>query len=214
MTVPALPFTGQQLRDNLAATDTLINSSTIKTYQFEVDTFKKGSTAPTEVTAGTAPEIRGLRFNALNQKATFTFMTPLDAKPACDFQMMFMVYIEGGKTETVGDLINLRVDYRVNAPGNVSATKVDSAGASVNTQGTSLTGPFIAGSNDNVILAGQNTEFYTYMPHVWLPAAAMVPGQVFWGEVGLNDITAGNVNSIVIYQMHVNYFESSLTDQA
>ena len=213
MAVPALPFTGAQLRTNLAATDTLLNASTVKTYQFEVDTFKKGSTAPTEVLIGTAPQVRGLRFDNLNQKATFTFMTPLDAKPDCDFQMMFMVAIPAGKTFSAGDLINLRVDFRVNFPASASPGKLDSAGTTVNTQTASTTGPFVVDGNDNVIIAAANTEFYTYMPHVYLPAASMVPGGVFWGEVGMNSITGGNVDSIVLYQMHVNYFEKSLTDQ-
>lgn len=208
--IPYSRFTNIEVTERLKAP--VLDEALIKTYQFEVDTFKKGQTAPDEVLIGTAPQVRGLLFDATNQKIFFTFMTPLDAKPDCDFQMMFMCAIPSGKTETVGDLINLRVDYRVNFPASFSPTKLDSTGATVTTQTTSTTAPFVAHGNDNVILAGANTEFYTYMPHVYLPAAAMVPGGVFWGEVGLNSIAAGNVDSIVIYQMHCNYFEKSLND--
>jgi hypothetical protein len=193
--------------DNLEAP---MIESLVKTYQFEVDTFKKGTTAPTEVTIGSTPEVRGLRFNATNQKASFTFMTPLDAKPNCDFQMMFMVAIPEGVTAVVGDLINLRVDFRVSA--GMGESKLDATGTTVNTQTPSLTGPFYEHGNDNVILTSKNTEYYTYMPHVFLPTASMVPGRVFWGEVSLNSVATGNIPSIVLYQMHCNYFEKSLSD--
>lgn len=193
--------------------NSVVDTRLVKTYQFEVGTFKKGNIAPTEVLVGSSPEVRGLLFDATNEKASFTFMTPLDAASNADFQMMFMCAIAAGKTESAGDLINLKVDYRVNFPANATPTKLDSTGASVTTQTTSTTAPFNTLGNDNVIIDGANTEFYTYMPHIFLPSAAMVPGGVFWGEVSLNDISSGNVDSIIIYQMHVNYFEKSLSDQ-
>lgn len=206
--------TASALRELLGEAQTVqhaVNASTIKTYQFEVGTFRKGSIAPTEVTAGTAPVIRGLRLDATNQTIAFTMMTPLDAKPNCDFQMMFQVFIPASKTFTAGDIINLKVDYRTNGVG-AAGTKVNDTGASVTTATSSSTAPFVIDGNDNVILADKNTEFFTYMPHVFLPAAALAPGGVFWGEVSLNAISGGSVDSIVVYQMHVNYFERSLLE--
>lgn len=180
-------------------------STVIRTYQFEVSTFKKGVTAPTEVLVGSAPEIRGLRMNATNQTLAFTFMTPLDAVTA-DMQFMAQVFIPEGQTFTVGDRINMKATFRTNAPFGV--TKVDSVGLVATTQTVSVTAPFATDENDNVIVEGGNTEFYAYMPHINLPAASFTPGQVFYGELSLNDVSTGNVPSIVVYQMHVNYFGS------
>lgn len=179
------------------------SGKTVRTYQFEVGTFRKGSSAPTEVVAGTNPEVRGLRLDATNQTLAFTFMTPLDAAPA-DMQLMFQCFVPAGKTFNVGDLINLKVYHRTNAPGGT--TKVDSTGSVATTATTSITAPYASGGNDNVIVTGGNTAYFAYMPHVFIPSSALTPGQVFYGEVSLNSIAAGNVDSIVVYQMHVNYF--------
>jgi hypothetical protein len=202
----AAPTTGEWYQGDFirnAEPAELGTGQVVRTYQFEVATFRKGSTAPTEVTVGTNPEIRGLRLDATNETLSFEFMTPLDAA-AADMQMMFQVFVPAGKTFTVGDLINLKVYYRTNPGGGT--TKVDSTGSVKTTQDTSLTAPFADSANDNVIVTGGNTEYYAYMPHVFIPAAALTPGQVFYGEVSLNSIAAGNVDSIVVYQMHINYF--------
>lgn len=59
---------------------------------------------------------------------------------------------------------------------------------------------------DNVILSGKNTEYYTYMPHVILPVSAIGEvGGVLSGEISLQDLGVGNVDSIVLYQLHLNY---------
>jgi hypothetical protein len=180
-------------------------SDVVKTYQFEVDSFKKGSNAPTEVLDGTAPEVRGMRLSNTNQRLAFTMMTPLDAR-AADMQMMFQCYIPAGQTYAVGDIINLRVEHRTNPGGGL--TKVTDTGVVSTTQSTSVSSPFVDGGNDNVIVEGGTAEFSVYMPHVFIPEFCLTPGQVFYGEVSLNSNTAPNVPSIVIYQMHINYFGS------
>ena len=202
----APPTTGAHAKGDFirnSAPDEAGTGTIVRTYQFEVGTFRKGSTAPTEVTVGSSPEIRGLRLDATNQTLAFTFMTPLDAATA-DMQMTFMCHVPAGKTFTVGDLINLKVYSRTNSGGGT--TKVDSTGVLATTATTSTSSPFASGGNDNVIVSGGNTQYYAYMPHVFLPASELTPGQVFYGEVSLNSIAAGNVDSIVVYQMHVNYF--------
>lgn len=186
----------------------LSNSSTttrhIKTYQFELNNFQRGVVAPTAVTIGTAPVINGFLLNNINSKMAFEFMIPLDWDET-DMQFMAMVCIPAGVTATVGNKIQMKVQYRITRSG--ATTKANDTGIQNDTDTPAGTGPFGAMGNDNVILIGKNTEFYTYMPHVFLPSVGIGGvGGVLSGEVSLQDIGVGNVSSIVLYQLHLNYY--------
>ena len=175
----------------------------VKTYQFELNNFQKGSVAPTAVDIGTAPVVNGLLLDNINSKIAFNFMIPLDWDSSTDMQFMAMVAIPAGVTALVGDKIQMKIEHRVTR--SVGATKLDIAGVVHDTDEPQGTAPYGA-INDNVILSGKNTEFYTYMPHVILPVSTIGGiGGVLSGEISLQDLGVGNVDSIVVYQMHLNY---------
>jgi hypothetical protein len=185
--------------------DGLPNTPTfqVKTYQFELNNFQRGNVAPVAVDIGTAPVINGFLLDNVNSKMAFNFMIPLDWDSETDMQLMAMVAIPAGVTATVGDKIQLQVEHRVTRSGGV--TKLDDAGVVHDTDQPQGTAPYGV-VNDNVILAGKNTQYYTYMPHVILPASTIGDvGGVFSGEISLQDIGVGNVDSIVLYQLHLNY---------
>lgn len=175
----------------------------VKTYQFELNNFQKGNVAPTAVDIGTAPVINGLLLDNINSKVAFNFMIPLDWDSATDMQFMAMVAIPSGVTANVGDKIQMKLEHRVTRSGGL--TKADIAGVVHDTDEPQGSAPYGA-VNDNVILSGKNTEFYTYMPHVIIPVEDIGGiGGILSGEISLQDIGVGNVDSIVIYQMHLNY---------
>ena len=177
----------------------------VKTYQFELDNFKKGNTAPSTEYVGTAPRVTTLKFDNLLQRVGFTFMVPLDWQPDTDMQFMAMCAIPGGVTHTVGDIINLRVEGRVARHNGI--TKLDDPGFVNDTQTTSTTSPYYETDNYNTILTSHNTEYHTYMPSVVIPVANIGGiGAVMYAEVGLNSISAGSVSSMLIYQLHLNYY--------
>jgi hypothetical protein len=182
------------------------SDSEVKTYQFELDNYKKGNTAPATVYTGTAPRITALEFNNVLQRVALTFMVPLDWNTNTDMQFMCMVAIPAATTHTVGDIINLTMESHTGR--HLGTTKLDGVRQSSDSQVTSTSSPFNTDENDNVILSGKNTEYYIYMPHIIIPKENLVGGVggVFYAEIGLNSIAAGNVPSILIYQMHVNYF--------
>ena len=185
--------------------DGLPNTPTyqVKTYQFELNNFQRGNVAPTAVSIGTAPVINGFLLDNINSKMAFNFMIPLDWDSTTDMQLMAMVAIPSGVTALVGDKIQMKVEHRVTR--QFAVTKADAAGVVHDTDQPQGTAPFGA-VNDNVILAGKNTEFYTYMPHVILPVSTIGGiGGVLSGEISLQDIGVGNVDSIVLYQLHLNY---------
>lgn len=195
-------------RDTTDALDVRLSTAElreVKTYQFELDNFKKGNTAPSTEYVGTAPRVTTLKFDSVLQRVGFTFMVPLDWDPTTDMQFMAMVAVPAAATHTVGDAINLTVESHVSR--QVGVTKLDGPRQVNNTQTTSTTGPYNDAGNDNIMLDSKNTEYYTYMPHVFLPAADIGGiGGVMYAEVGLNTIATGNVPSILIYQLHLNYF--------
>lgn len=177
----------------------------VKTYQFELDNFKKGNTAPSTEYVGVAPRVTTLKFDSLLQRVGFTFMVPLDWQPDTDMQFMAMTAIPAGVTHNVGDIINLTVEGRVARHNGI--TKLDDPGFVNTTQTTSTTSPYYEEDNYNTILASHNTEYHTYMPSVIIPVANIGGiGAVMYAEVGLNSISAGSVPSMLIYQLHLNYY--------
>jgi len=180
-------------------------TSQIKTYQFELDNFKKGNTAPSTEYVGTAPRVTTFKFDNLLQRVGFTFMVPLDWDGETDMQFMAMTAVPAGVTHNVGDIINLKVESRVTRHNGI--TKLDDAGQANTTQTTSTSSPYYEVDNYNTMLAGGNTEYHTYMPSVVIPVADIGGvGAVMYAEVGLNSISTGSVPSILIYQLHLNYF--------
>ena len=200
----------QYISSSGAGADTLarithLEQSHVKTYQFELDNFKKGNTAPSTEYVGTAPRITTLKFDSVLQRVAFTFMIPLDWDSDTDMQFMCMVAVPAGVTHNVGDIVNLTVESHV--ARHIGVTKLDGPRAVDTTQTISTSSPYYDVPNDNVMLAGKNTEYYTYMPHIMIPVADIGGvGGIFYGEIGLNSIAAGNVPSILIYQLHINYF--------
>tara|TARA_R110000772_G_scaffold161817_1_gene272954 strand:- start:7291 stop:9477 length:2187 start_codon:yes stop_codon:yes gene_type:complete len=185
--------------------DGIPNSPTfqVKTYQFELNNFQRGNLAPVAVEIGTAPVINGFLLDNIDSKMAFNFMIPLDWDFETDMQLMAMVAIPAGVTATVGDKIQMKVEHRVTR--QFAVTKADAAGVVHDTDQPQGTAPF-GDINDNVILTGKNTEYYTYMPHVILPASTIGEiGGVLSGEISLQDLGVGNVDSIVLYQLHLNY---------
>ena len=193
------------LRKKLAILGVYPWAAEIKTYQFEIDNFKKGVTAPANVTVGTAPVVNGMKFTAITQRLGFTYMVPLDWDSTTDMQFMVMCAITSGSTLNVGDKINLQVECRVSV--GFGGSKLDDAGGISDITTPLGSSPFSEFGRDDTIIAGKNTEFYTYMPTVILPKTDLVgPGRVFYGQLSLKSIAAGNVPEIIVYQMHVNYF--------
>ena len=185
--------------------DGLSNTPTyqVKTYQFELNNFQKGNVAPVAVDIGTAPVVNGLLLDNINSKVAFNFMIPLDWDSTTDMQLMAMVAIPTGVTALVGDKIQMKVEHRVTRSGAI--TKLDDVGVVHDTDQPQGTAPYGA-VNDNVILTGKNTQYYTYMPHVILPVSTIGEiGGVLSGEISLQDLGVGNVDSIVLYQLHLNY---------
>ena len=185
--------------------DGLPNTPTyqVKTYQFELNNFQRGNVAPVAVDIGTAPVVNGLLLDNINSKVAFNFMIPLDWDSTTDMQLMAMVAIPTGVTALVGDKIQMKVEHRVTRSGAI--TKLDDVGVVHDTDQPQGTAPYGA-VNDNVILTGKNTEYYTYMPHVILPVSTIGGiGGVLSGEISLQDLGVGNVDSIVLYQLHLNY---------
>ena len=181
-----------------------VPTAEIKTYQFELDNFKKGATAPTSVFIGTAPRVTGIKFAATAERLGMTFMIPLDWDTTTDMQMMYMCAIPASSTFTVGDKINLELESRVTR--SAGATKLDAAGFLDDISTVSTTSPGFA-EHDDTILTAKNTEFYTYTPSINIAFADIGPvGGVYYGEVGLKSIAVGNVPEIVIYQIHINYY--------
>lgn len=180
----------------------------VKTYQFEIDNFKKGNTAPANVYVGSAPVVNGAKFSTTNQRLGLTFMIPLDWDVTTDMQFMAMCAIPEGGTFTVGDRIDLRLESRVTR--SFGDTKLDDAGFVNDTHSSIGNSPAYGFTNDSTILAGKNTEFYTYMPSISIPASDLGGvGGVYYGSLGLGDITGAHVPEIVVYQMHMNYFGKS-----
>jgi len=183
----------------------VLGKTEIQTYQFEIDNFKKGASAPAADSIGVNPRIQAMKFSNVNQKLGLTFMVPLNWRNNTDIQIMLMCAIPSGNTFDVGAKINFELNQRMTALGG--ATKADSVGENSNVDTTSITGPFRGLPNDNIIKTDSNTEFHVYMPTIYIPYASLAGGaKVFYGEINLKDIGVGNVPEISVFQMHANFF--------
>lgn len=185
----------------------------IRTYQFEASTFRKGSAAPADqvLSGGTLP-VKGYLYTNTNERSDFTFMVPLDWVRGTDFQFMIKCAVPSGQTFNVADKINLDMRIRVDV-GDGSTSLIDDTKVRIFDVDTpSVSAPYYNVVQNNQIVADGNTEGKSYMSNIFINVGDLAgqldcePGGVIYGNIGLKSILAGNVPSLFIYQMHINYY--------
>lgn len=75
------------------------------------DQFRKGSTAPTDVTIGTTPTIDALLFDATNELASTFVMMPLDWDRSKDVNLFLVCSLAANETDS--DSLDWTLDYTV-----------------------------------------------------------------------------------------------------
>jgi hypothetical protein len=73
------------------------------------DQFRKGATAPTDVTIGTTPTIQALRFDATNELASVYASLPADVDRSQDIILRLQVALIGA--ETNGETLDVTCNY-------------------------------------------------------------------------------------------------------
>lgn len=76
---------------------------------FNIDQFRKGVTAPTDVTIGTTPTIPALRFAATNELVSLFVLMPINWDRTVDVQLLLTWSLAAGQIN--GDVLNITLDY-------------------------------------------------------------------------------------------------------
>lgn len=120
-----------------------ISSDTVPTRSLHLsgDQFRKGATAPTDVTLGTTPTVTALRFAATNELVSLYHSLPTDLDVAHDIILRLQWSLVDA--ETNGDTLDVTCDYV--AVTETTAEGVAKASTQIAGQFTAVTGRLAAG---------------------------------------------------------------------
>ena len=113
----------------------------IRALHLSGEQFRKGATAPTDVTIGTTPTIPALLFDAIGELASIYHSIPVDIDPAADviLRMQFSL----SSVQLNGDTCDFTCDYT--APTLVGGAGIAKASTQVTGQFTAVTGRLAIG---------------------------------------------------------------------
>jgi hypothetical protein len=76
-----------------------------------IDNFRKGASAPTDVTIGTTPTVPGLRFAATNELLSALIMLPFNVDTTVPIEIIFIWSLVS--SETNSDTLDVTMDYNI-----------------------------------------------------------------------------------------------------
>jgi len=85
----------------------------IRVELFDVNQFRKGVSAPSDVTIGTTPTVQALNFSATAELLSLSFPTPINMDTTIDPTIILDFALSAG--ETNGDTLDVTLDYNAHA---------------------------------------------------------------------------------------------------
>lgn len=121
--------------------DVLSNTELVRTLHLSGDQFRKGVTAPTDVTIGTTPTVPALRFAATNELASLYHSLPDEADKSVD--MILRLQWSLAAVEVNLDTLDMTCDYT--APTTAGGAGIAKASTQITGQFTAVTGRLAIG---------------------------------------------------------------------
>ena len=156
-----------------------ITSSTTltRTIHLAGDQWRKGATAPTDVTIGTTPTIQALRFDAANELASLYHSLPIDRDTTTDVILRIQWALIGA--ETNGETLDVTCNY--------TAVIENSTGSGPGKASTSITGQTTVTTANGLATGDVYTIDITFLAADATNPLANAVGIAF--EINLTNIT-------------------------